>query len=105
MTINLFHDLYPERRVLKEADYPLLERVLLGPIEDEAKIFIMEKDKTHEVSSEVNKNLDKLDYYEKKKNAGPCVWIWSRPTEKFATVLEVRAAQKVMTLVKIVRFE
>ncbi len=42
-----------ERRVLKESDYPLLERVLLGPIEDEAKIFIMEKDKTHEVSSEV----------------------------------------------------
>ena len=70
MTINLFHDLYPERRVLKEADYPLLERVLLGPIEDEAKIFIMEKDKTHEVSSEVNKNLDKLDYYEKKEKCG-----------------------------------
>ena len=43
-----------ERRVLKEADYPLLERVLLGPIEDEGKIFIMEKDKTHEVSSEVS---------------------------------------------------
>ncbi len=40
--------------MLREADYPLVERVLLGPIEEEAKIFIMEKDKTHEVSSEVN---------------------------------------------------
>ena len=54
MTVHSFHYLYSERRVLKEADYPLLERVLLGPIENEAKIFIMEKDKTHEVSSEVN---------------------------------------------------
>ena len=54
MTILTFQNLSTERRVLKEADYPLLERVLLGPIENEAKIFIMEKDKTHEVSSEVN---------------------------------------------------
>ena len=54
MTIVPLHNLFTERRVLKEADYPLLERVLLGPIEGEAKIFIMEKDKTHEVSSEVN---------------------------------------------------
>ncbi len=44
---------FPERRVLREQDYPLLERVLLGPLENEAKIFIMEKAATHEVSVEV----------------------------------------------------
>ena len=51
-----------ERRVLREGDYPLLERVLLGPIEDEGKIFIMEKDKTHEVSSEVSNRAGKLTF-------------------------------------------
>lgn len=42
---------------LKDQAYPLLERVLLGPREDEVKIFIMEKHCIVDINEEVRLHL------------------------------------------------
>ncbi|CAM1298658.1 RASSF2 (predicted) [Pycnogonum litorale] len=42
-----------ERRCIETEEYPLLTRVILGPHEDVAKVFIMNKTKTDEISPEV----------------------------------------------------
>lgn len=47
-----------EQRRLKEDEYPLLARVLLGPHEDVAKLFLMDGHSTLEVSSEVAQFLN-----------------------------------------------
>ena len=47
-----------EQRRLKEDEYPLLARVLLGPHEDVAKLYIMDGHSTPEVSSEVAQFLN-----------------------------------------------
>lgn len=47
-----------EQRRLKEEEYPLLARVLLGPHEDVAKLFLMDGHSTLEVSSEVAQFLN-----------------------------------------------
>jgi Ras association domain-containing protein 2/4 len=47
-----------EQRRLKEEEYPLLTRVLLGPHEDVAKLFLMDSHNTPEVSSEVAQFLN-----------------------------------------------
>ncbi|XP_060523509.1 uncharacterized protein LOC132700312 [Cylas formicarius] len=47
-----------EQRRLKEDEYPLLARVLLGPHEDVAKLFLMDGHNTPEVSSEVAQFLN-----------------------------------------------
>ncbi|XP_076250349.1 ras association family member [Rhynchophorus ferrugineus] len=47
-----------EQRRLKEDEYPLLARVLLGPHEDVAKLFLMDSHSTPEVSSEVAQFLN-----------------------------------------------
>lgn len=47
-----------EQRRLKDDEYPLLARVLLGPHEDVAKLFLMDSHSTSEVSSEVAQFLN-----------------------------------------------
>ncbi|XP_050314657.1 ras association domain-containing protein 4 [Anthonomus grandis grandis] len=47
-----------EQRRLKDDEYPLLTRVLLGPHEDVAKLFLMDSHSTPEVSSEVAQFLN-----------------------------------------------
>lgn len=47
-----------EQRRLREDEYPLLARVLLGPHEDVAKLFLMDGHSTPEVSSEVAQFLN-----------------------------------------------
>ncbi|KAJ3665482.1 hypothetical protein Zmor_000975 [Zophobas morio] len=47
-----------EQRRLKEDEYPLLTRVVLGPHEDVAKLFLMDSHNTPEVSSEVAQFLN-----------------------------------------------
>uniref|UniRef100_A0AAR5PIN1 LIM zinc-binding domain-containing protein n=1 Tax=Dendroctonus ponderosae TaxID=77166 RepID=A0AAR5PIN1_DENPD len=47
-----------EQRRLKDDEYPLLARVLLGPHEDVAKLFLMDGHTTPEVSSEVAQFLN-----------------------------------------------
>lgn len=47
-----------EQRRLKDDEYPLLSRVLLGPHEDVAKLFLMDSNTTQEVSSEVAQFLN-----------------------------------------------
>ncbi|XP_054707208.1 ras association domain-containing protein 2-like [Uloborus diversus] len=42
-----------ERRCIQEHEYPLLVRVMLGPSEDVAKVFIMNRYQTEEVTCEV----------------------------------------------------
>ncbi|KAI0226795.1 Ras association domain-containing protein 2, partial [Lamellibrachia satsuma] len=42
-----------ETRMLQENDHPLMERVISGPLEDNAKIFIMDKDKVDVVTQEM----------------------------------------------------
>ncbi|KAG1675802.1 Ras association domain-containing protein 2 [Nymphon striatum] len=42
-----------ERRFIEADEYPLLTRVMLGPHEEVAKVFIMNKAKTEEISPEV----------------------------------------------------
>ncbi|XP_067879137.1 ras association domain-containing protein 2a isoform X2 [Heterodontus francisci] len=42
-----------ERTKLKDSDYPLISRILQGPCEDIAKIFLMEKDLGEEVTYDV----------------------------------------------------
>lgn len=46
-----------EMYALKDQAYPLLERVLLGPLEDEVKIFIMEKHWIVDINEEVSLRL------------------------------------------------
>ena len=43
--------------MLQENDHPLMERVISGPLEDNAKIFIMDKDKVDVVTQEVSDKL------------------------------------------------
>ena len=45
-----------EQRLLRESDYPLIERVLMGPLEGEAQIFIYEKGKVGDISEEVSED-------------------------------------------------
>ncbi|XP_044742219.1 uncharacterized protein LOC123303479 [Chrysoperla carnea] len=47
-----------EQRRLKDDEYPLLVRVLLGPHEDVAKLFIFDRHNSDEVSSEVAQFLN-----------------------------------------------
>ncbi|CAG9859189.1 unnamed protein product [Phyllotreta striolata] len=47
-----------EQRRLKVTEYPLLARVLLGPHEDVAKLYLMDGNNTPEVSSEVAQFLN-----------------------------------------------
>lgn len=47
-----------EQRKLKEDDFPLVARIILGPHEDIAKLFLMDGQQTHEISSEVAQFLN-----------------------------------------------
>ncbi|XP_053682995.1 uncharacterized protein LOC128733437 [Sabethes cyaneus] len=47
-----------EQKKLKEDDYPLVARVILGPHEDIAKLFLMDGQQTPEISSEVAQFLN-----------------------------------------------
>lgn len=47
-----------EQRKLKEDEYPLLTRVLLGPHEDIVRLFLMDSQTTSEVSCEVAQFLN-----------------------------------------------
>ncbi|XP_055608908.1 uncharacterized protein LOC129756148 [Uranotaenia lowii] len=47
-----------EQKKLKEDDYPLVNRVILGPHEDIAKLFLMDGQQTPEISSEVAQFLN-----------------------------------------------
>ena len=44
-------------KVLREKDYPLIERVMMGALEDNGKIYIMEKDKAFDISIEVGGSM------------------------------------------------
>uniref|UniRef100_A0A182QYB4 Ras-associating domain-containing protein n=1 Tax=Anopheles farauti TaxID=69004 RepID=A0A182QYB4_9DIPT len=47
-----------EQKKVKEDDYPLVTRVILGPHEDIAKLFLMDGQQTQEISSEVAQFLN-----------------------------------------------
>ncbi|XP_014262185.1 ras association domain-containing protein 4 [Cimex lectularius] len=47
-----------EQRMLKEDEYPLLTRVMLGPHEDVAKLYLMDRTTTEEISPEVAQFLN-----------------------------------------------
>ncbi|XP_058826751.1 uncharacterized protein LOC131686775 [Topomyia yanbarensis] len=47
-----------EQKKLKEDDFPLISRVILGPHEDIAKLFLMDGQQTPEISSEVAQFLN-----------------------------------------------
>ncbi|KAG8223193.1 hypothetical protein J437_LFUL000359 [Ladona fulva] len=47
-----------EQRRLRDDEYPLLVRVMLGPHEDVAKLFLMDRQGTEEISSEVAQFLN-----------------------------------------------
>ena len=42
-----------ETHPLNDGDVPLLERICLGPLDDDAKIFIVERQKTFDITEEV----------------------------------------------------
>jgi Ras association domain-containing protein 2/4 len=44
--------------MLKEDEYPLMVRVMLGPHEDVAKLYLMDRGTTEEISSEVAQFLN-----------------------------------------------
>lgn len=50
-----------ERRCIQDHEYPLLVRVMLGPSEDVAKVFIMNKNQTKEITCEVAQYLNFTD--------------------------------------------
>lgn len=50
-----------ETRRIQDHEYPLLVRVILGPHEDVAKLYIMDKNKTNEISSAVAQFLNFSD--------------------------------------------
>jgi len=43
---------------LRDDEYPLLVRVMLGPHEDVAKLFLMDRQNTQEISNEVAQFLN-----------------------------------------------
>ncbi|PSN28978.1 hypothetical protein C0J52_27519 [Blattella germanica] len=47
-----------EQRRLRDDEYPLLVRVMLGPHEDVAKLFLMDRQNTQEISNEVAQFLN-----------------------------------------------
>ena len=49
---------FSEQRRLQEDEYPLLVRVMLGPHEDVAKLYLMDKHSTDEISCEVAQFLN-----------------------------------------------
>ncbi len=51
MRSHIWH--YTERLLLRKDDYPLVQKILLGPIDEESKIVLMEKQGVQEVSPEV----------------------------------------------------
>jgi len=46
-----------ETRTLDDTDIPLLERISLGPLEDDAKIFIVEVQRKCDITEEVVQNI------------------------------------------------
>lgn len=56
--LNSMKYLLSEQRRLKDEEYPLLVRVLLGPHEDVVRLFLMDGHSTPEVSSEVAQFLN-----------------------------------------------
>ncbi|KFM72229.1 Ras association domain-containing protein 2, partial [Stegodyphus mimosarum] len=46
-----------EHRCIQDHEYPLLVRVMLGPSEDVAKVFIMNKNQAREITCEVAQYL------------------------------------------------
>jgi len=46
-----------ETRSLRDNDIPLLERISLGPVEDDAKIFIIDRQQTLDITEEVGENF------------------------------------------------
>lgn len=46
--------MFQEQRRLQDDEYPLLVRVMLGPHEDVAKLYLMDRENTDEISSEVS---------------------------------------------------
>jgi len=48
------HLLLPEKTKLKDTEYPLVSRLLHGPCEKIARIFIMEKDLGEEITYDVS---------------------------------------------------
>ncbi|CAH1795141.1 unnamed protein product [Owenia fusiformis] len=42
-----------ETKVLKDNDHPLVERIVLGPVEDEAKIFLLDRAAANDIPNEV----------------------------------------------------
>lgn len=50
--------LISEQRRLRDDEYPLLVRVMLGPHEDVSKLFLMDRQNTEEISSEVAQFLN-----------------------------------------------
>lgn len=49
--------MFQEQRRLQDDEYPLLVRVMLGPHEDVAKLYLMDRENTDEISSEVSLDL------------------------------------------------
>ncbi|KAG0428019.1 hypothetical protein HPB47_024976 [Ixodes persulcatus] len=47
-----------ERRLMQDDEFPLLARVMLGPDEDVAKLFIMNRENTNEIPHEVAQYLN-----------------------------------------------
>lgn len=50
--------MFAEQRRLLEDEYPLLVRVMLGPHEDVAKLYLMDRHSTDEISCEVAQFLN-----------------------------------------------
>lgn len=50
--------LLTEQRMLREDEYPLVTRVMLGPHEDVAKLYLMDRTTTDEISPEVAQFLN-----------------------------------------------
>lgn len=54
LNFRIPHLLSPERTKLKDTEYPLVSRLLHGPCERIARIFIMEKDLGEEITYDVS---------------------------------------------------
>lgn len=54
LNLRIPHLLSPERTKLKDTEYPLVSRLLHGPCEKIARMFIMEKDLGEEITYDVS---------------------------------------------------
>ena len=55
--------LVSETKILKDTDFPLMERIIMGPLEEEAKIYLRDSSRVNDISKEVRSPSSRGSYF------------------------------------------